>query len=82
MRISYAITVCNELEEVKRLINFLLSNKREVDEIVVQQDELTNPSMETVAVQNYLNGLIFEGKIKFVSCELNNDFGSFKNNLT
>jgi glycosyltransferase involved in cell wall biosynthesis len=82
MRISYAITVCNELEEVKRLINFLLSNKREVDEIVVQQDELTNPSMETVAVQNYLNGLIFESKIKFVSCELNNDFGSFKNNLT
>jgi len=82
MKISYAITVCNELEEVKRLVNFLLSNKREQDEIVVQQDELTNPSMETVAVQNYLNGLIFEDRIKFVSCALNNDFGAFKNNLT
>jgi hypothetical protein len=38
MKISYAITVCNELEEVKRLVNFLLSNKREEDEIVVLAD--------------------------------------------
>jgi glycosyltransferase involved in cell wall biosynthesis len=82
MKISYAITVCNELEEVKRLVNFLLSNKREEDEIVVQQDELTNPSMETVAVQNYLNELIFKDQIKFVSYTLNNDFATFKNNLT
>ena len=82
MKISYAITVCNELEEIKRLVSFLLSNKREQDEIVVQQDELTNPSMETVAVQNYLNELIFEDKIKFVSYALNNNFGAFKNNLT
>lgn len=82
MKISYAITVCNELDEVKRLLNFLLSHKRQQDEIVVQQDELTNPSMLTAAVQNYLNDLIFEDKIKFVSCELNNDFATFKNNLT
>ena len=82
MKISYAITVCNELEEIKRLVSFLLLHKREEDEIVVQQDELTNPSMETVAVQNYLNELIFENKIKFVSYALNNDFGAFKNNLT
>ena len=38
MKISYAITVCNELEEVKRLINFLHSNKRKQDEIVVLAD--------------------------------------------
>jgi hypothetical protein len=38
MKISYAITVCNELEEVKRLVNFLLSNKRQEDEIVVLYD--------------------------------------------
>ena len=38
MKISYAITVCNELEEVKRLINFLLSNKRKEDEIVILVD--------------------------------------------
>ena len=82
MKISYAITVCNEVEEIKKLVSFLISNKREEDEIVIQQDELTNPSMDTVAVQNYLNDLIFEDKIKFVSCALNNDFAAFKNNLT
>lgn len=38
MKISYAITVCNELEEVKRLVNFLLSNKREQDEIAILVD--------------------------------------------
>jgi GT2 family glycosyltransferase len=38
MKISYAITVCNELEEVKRLVNFLLSNKRTEDEIVILYD--------------------------------------------
>lgn len=38
MRLSYAITVCNELEEVKRLVNFLLLHKREQDEIVVLYD--------------------------------------------
>jgi hypothetical protein len=82
LKISYAITVCNEIEEIKKLVSFLISNKREEDEIVIQQDELTNPSMDTVAVQNYLNDLIFEDKIKFVSCALNNDFAAFKNNLT
>ena len=38
MRISYAITVCNELEEVKRLVNFLLLHKRKQDEIVILVD--------------------------------------------
>jgi hypothetical protein len=82
LKISYAITVCNEVEEIKKLVSFLIANKREEDEIVIQQDELTNPSMDTVSVQNYLNDLIFEDKIKFVSCALNNDFAAFKNNLT
>jgi len=82
LKISYAITVCNEIEEIKKLVSFILSTKRNQDEIVIQQDELTNPSMDTVAVQNYLNDLIFEDKIKFVSCALNNDFAAFKNNLT
>jgi len=39
MKISYAITVCNELEEIKRLVNFLLSHKRKEDEIVILFDE-------------------------------------------
>ena len=38
MKISYAITVCNELEELKRLVDFVLSNKRKEDEIVILYD--------------------------------------------
>ena len=38
MKISYAITVCNEVEEIKRLVNFLLEHKREEDQIVVLMD--------------------------------------------
>jgi hypothetical protein len=39
MKISYAITVCNELEEIKRLIEFLYVNKRQKDEICVLVDK-------------------------------------------
>jgi hypothetical protein len=38
MKISYAITVCNEVEEIKRLVNFLLEHKRDEDQIVVLID--------------------------------------------
>ena len=38
MKISYAITVCNELEEIKRLVEFLLRIKRPKDEIVILYD--------------------------------------------
>ena len=37
--VSFAITVCNELEEIKRLIPFLLEHKRIEDEIVILYDE-------------------------------------------
>jgi hypothetical protein len=39
MKISYAITVCNELEEVSRLLNFLHQHKRPEDEICVLLDK-------------------------------------------
>ena len=38
MKISFAITVCNELEEIKKLVPFLLENKRIQDEIVILYD--------------------------------------------
>lgn len=38
MKISYAITVCNELEEIQRLIPFLKEIKRQEDEIIVLLD--------------------------------------------
>ena len=39
MKISYAITVCNEFAEVKRLISLLQAIKRDEDEIVVLFDK-------------------------------------------
>jgi hypothetical protein len=76
MKISYAITVCNELEEVKRLINFLLLHKREQDEIVVLFD-----SKGTKEVWNYL--LKTEEKLTFLhEDQFDNDFSKWKNLLT
>ena len=38
MKISYAITVCNEFLEIQRLLNFLIKNKRYQDEITILFD--------------------------------------------
>src|SRR6056300_629286 len=40
MKISYAITVCNEFVEIQKLIPFLLKHKRHEDEIVVLYDSI------------------------------------------
>ena len=78
MKISYAITVCNEFEEIQKLIPFLLENKREEDEIVIQQD---NTNLDG-AVYTYLAGQKLKDNIKFIQFPLNKDFSQFKNNLT
>ena len=39
MKISYAITVCNEFVEIQKLVNFLRQNKRTQDEIVILFDQ-------------------------------------------
>jgi hypothetical protein len=76
MKISYAITVCNELEEIRSLIPFLLSNKREQDEIVVLFD-----NKGTKEVWNYINKQ--EDKLTLThSDKFNNDFSQWKNLLT
>ena len=88
MKISYAITVCNEIEEIKHLIPFLLEHKRDEDEIVVQQDadykqtSTHTPLTPEMEVNLYCGNLGDEGKIVF-ECEvaLNKDFAQFKNNF-
>ena len=45
MKISYAITVCSELEEIQRLLTFLLKHKELQDEIVITYDS-KNGSIE------------------------------------
>ena len=54
MKISYAIPVCNEFIEIQRLISFILSNKREEDEIVVLYDS-NNGDREVEAYLRRMN---------------------------
>jgi hypothetical protein len=77
MTISYAITVCNEIEEIQKLLNFLQVRIREEDEIVIQYDEQS----VTDEVMEYLTLMEKMHKYTIVGFSLNKDFGSFKNNL-
>jgi GT2 family glycosyltransferase len=71
--ISYAITACNEHEELKQLLGFLKKHKREEDEVVIQLDEKHTPEVKEVCK---------EFNFKYFSFSLNNNFAAFKNNLT
>ena len=75
MIISYAITVCNELEEVKRLVNFLHSNKREQDEIVVLVD---SPKMSQ-ELQDQLYRFSSANWIKLIEGKFEGHFADWKN---
>ena len=78
MTISYAITVCNELEEITKLLNFLQTNIRNEDEIVIQYDE----SSVTDGVMDYLKLMnSMHENHKVIGFPLNKDFATFKNNL-
>jgi len=74
--ISYAITACNEHNELKRLIEQILVHKRKEDEIVVQVDQ-DNVTDEVVAILKAYSTDI-SNIIKF---PLNKDFAAFKNNI-
>ena len=78
MTISYAITVCNELEEITRLLNFLQTNIREEDEIVIQYDD-TAVTDEVLSYLKLMDSMHKNHKV--VGFSLNKDFASFKNNL-
>ncbi len=79
INITYAITVCNELEEITKLIDFLKDKIGKEDEILIQYDETST----TKPVKDYLTIIsqLHNTNIKVISYPLNNDFASFKNNL-
>jgi len=78
MVISFAITVCNELDEIKRLVYFLLENKRMEDEIVILFDEKNG----NVDVLNFLLPFNKLPKVQtWRSFEWDNNFGDWKNKL-
>ena len=77
MKLSYAITACNEVDETIRLVNQLLNYKEENSEIVVLLDTPKAPTelleyLELQAEANY---------ITLIESEFDNDFAQWKNLL-
>lgn len=76
--ISYTITVCNEHNELLRLIYYLKNKITDADEIVIQMDKDT----VTDEVKNLIeNNKHLIKNLTVVEFPLNNDFSKFKNNL-
>ena len=78
VNVTYAITVCNEIEEITRLINFIHPRIQSDDEILVQYDEIgvTKQVSDYLRIINQLHD-----NINVIGFPLNKDFASFKNNL-
>lgn len=81
MEISYSLTVCNEITEIKKLIPFLIKNIKEEDEIVILYDSKNGDPK----VWEYLNLVSITGdnlnKIKIYKEDFNGDFSQWKNKL-
>ena len=80
MKISYAITVCNELEEIMRLLDLLLKNKQKQDEIVVLIDtvkanEQLISTLRHYEMHNMDHMVVWPG-------EFEGHFANWKNKLT
>ena len=78
INVTYAITVCNELKEITKLIDYLQPRIKSEDEILIQYDE----DSATEAVKQYLTIVSqIHKSIKVISFPLAGDFASYKNNL-
>ena len=75
--VSFAITVCNELEEIKRLVPFLIEHKRVQDEIVILYDE-TNGNSE---ILDFLLPHNLKPNVQTWRGKFNNNFAEWKNLL-
>jgi glycosyltransferase involved in cell wall biosynthesis len=79
MKISYAVTVCDELTELQRLLDHLLEYRRPQDEIVILFDSKNG----TKEVENYLRIKsipTFTG-FSWVAAEFDGHFADWKNKL-
>ena len=86
MKISYAITVCNEFKEIQRLLKLLLTFKRSEDEIVILYDEVNG----TNEVRDYLKSIVTghtysplkDYPTRWYSYDFDGHFANMKNELT
>ena len=77
MKISYAITVCNEIVEIQRLVSFLLDNKRNEDEIIILYDGVNGIE----PVEEYLRAKSVNVDFMWWNGVFNNHFADWKNTL-
>lgn len=77
MKISYGITVCNEEEEIQRLLIKLDTCKREEDEICVLLDKPKASS----SLLNFLQEYSSAGRINLKESTFNGNFSEWKNEL-
>jgi hypothetical protein len=78
MKISYAITVCNEFKEIQRLVHFLLQHKRMQDNIVILYDEVNgDPEIEA-----FLRSHSVDGDFNWHKGKFEKHFADWKNKLT
>jgi hypothetical protein len=78
MKLTYAITVCNEFIEIQRLIAFLLKHKRPQDDIVVLYDS-KNGDRE---IENFLRSHSVNAEFAWHKAEFQGHFADWKNKLT
>jgi len=77
--ISFAVTACNEYEELDRLLNQLHTHINDGDEIILQLDKSATKNVRDIAKSYETRGTRYEYEV--IEYPLNNDFSSFKNNL-
>ena len=78
MKISYAVTVCNEFIEIQRLITFLLEHKRPQDSITILYD-VANGDPE---IESFLRSHSVNGEFAWHSGKFEGNFADWKNKLT
>tara|TARA_R110000782_G_scaffold267892_2_gene363722 strand:+ start:538 stop:1170 length:633 start_codon:yes stop_codon:yes gene_type:complete len=79
MKISYAITVCDEFLEIQRLLPLIIAKKQPQDEVVVLVDLTKNsPTSELLG---YLHKLSSNNHIILSEQNFNGDFSRWKNIL-
>jgi len=78
MKISYAITVCNEFTEIQELVTFLKEKKRQQDEIVILYDQKNG----TEEIATWLTKMNKHPNIQFWRGFFDNHFADWKNKLT
>lgn len=79
MKVSYAVSVCDEFEEIQRLLNHLLHFKKPQDEIVVLVDLSKNNA--PAGLLGYLHKLSSNDSITLLENKFNGHFADWKNRL-